>query len=391
MNKRYKVWVVSVIVGFAALTVFGLRSNFPTHFAGYGYQPHPNEAPVPKNDGSMRSPSAETVANAAHRDATTGNSKPTKPILERVTGRSAAVLTVLQGDVDFVRATDRLKSVGSTTSDVLTAEALTHFWCQNRQMYLAQEKASLLAAQRAQPGASIDEIMDKVLVKAKSEKHREALVAFANRNLARRCVAFDDSQLTQDEIDKRFAAAAQNGSSVAKIYLIAKRIDQSSTVEKIDLPGIAPTSAAMPKPMTANDRAELLGLILSKDPAVIVNGGPIFTQGTMDQSVLVGAARTELGKYADEIWVQVACAFGFECGEQNNDVFHECVNSGKCYASYAAYLSSKLSAADYQNILLRSDEIVRGILNQDPSLFVVADQRARDISAGTSIPRFRFR
>ncbi len=252
----------------------------------------------------------------------------------------------------------------------------------------------------AAAAGSVDRLKSFILGLAKDDRQKFAMDYSLRRKVWNLCRGFANTAISDDDIEKAYAAAAAAGHDAAQVRGIGLRltrsgIENSSKVPK-ELEQYASRAAGpvgFPDPITSAEQTQLIGALFSGDPVAIRNAGEILSLGGTNQSLRVGPDQIDLGPHSEAVWTLAACEFGFECGARNMQVNLACAEQRQCSDDYLSYLRDHVyTPAEFTAVEAYARMVADAIRRRDFSAFQLVDRPGRNYTLlGGTPPRVRIR
>jgi hypothetical protein len=180
---------------------------------------------------------------------------------------------------------------------------------------------------------------------AGDRNNEKRIAAYETVDNTQRCVGFQNTKLSQREIDALFAAAAQQGDPRAQARIITAELSKTIGKSVDGQPARAPT---------ADEFTLLTGLLETRDPDAIMYVGSLLAQNVIAQNLRIGPdgletpdAGTFLGAFT-----LAACDVGQECGNLSfRELMQACAFAGFCDVAeyeqlYQNFLASPFAYAN---------------------------------------------
>ena len=275
------------------------------------------------------------------------------------------VPTLLLENNDWKDAFNRLDALTTLgPAERLFYKALIVETCSVYPQMVAAQDPALLAAIRI---GTLKEFAAQATAQIKDPRQRAATAFNMQRNIANACKGFSGTTISQADIAKAYAQAADAGDLKAQARLLHFRQAETAMahLEKRDQ---IPTGFS--DPMTSEEREMLLAALFTGDPIAIRVASQALSIGTMEQSLRIGPEQTDIGAHAEEVWTLVACQFGLECGPRNMAVTWNCQTQGKCADDFPGFLRDfVLTPAEYAFVERSAQSIADAIRRRDASAF----------------------
>jgi hypothetical protein len=160
--------------------------------------------------------------------------------------------------------------------------------------------------------------------------NEKRIAAYEAADSTQRCLGFQNSKVSQKDIDALYSAAAQQGDPRAQARLITAELSKS-----IGKPSGDPASPSGPVRFPQDDFSTLVGLLQSGDPEAMMYVGQFLAQSAVSQNLRVGPngevpePSAFLGAFT-----LVACDVGQDCttAAANRELLQACAYGGYCNA-----------------------------------------------------------
>jgi hypothetical protein len=157
---------------------------------------------------------------------------------------------------------------------------------------------------------------------APNDPQRDKRIAAFEKFAAQRCDGFEDLTLTQADLRKMLAVAADAGSAQAKALQLEQEVQANNRGRWNN--------------GTLSDAQidSLKQIVATKDPAGVLEAGRILSNSYSDLTVRQGEDGPVLEPRAlHNAWALVACEYGYPCGSDNPRLQSACAYYGHCDAS----------------------------------------------------------
>lgn len=179
---------------------------------------------------------------------------------------------------------------------------------------------------------------------------RDKRIAAFEGATANRCQGFEGVTMTQADLNKMLADAANAGDPKARALSIEQEI------------AAARRGWRDPGTLTDNQIDSLKQIVATRDPAAMLTAGRLLSNTYNDITMRVGTEGQVIEPRAMfNAWQVLACDFGYPCGEDNTRLQNACAYQAHCdAASLPDYLYYYGSSPHDSQLLAQYQAILRG-------------------------------